>query len=72
MATIGAKIREARREAGYSNAESLAVEMGVGIRTVQRWESDETTPSIAQLLRIGKLVDKSLVYFIPGEEEVVA
>jgi transcriptional regulator with XRE-family HTH domain len=70
VATIGTKIREARKAAGFKNAESFAVELGVGIRSIQRWESDETTPSIERLLQIGRLTGKPLSYFIEGAEAV--
>jgi transcriptional regulator with XRE-family HTH domain len=64
VATIGAQIREARKAAGYRNAEMLAVELGIGVRTVQRYEADQAAPSIERLLAIARLTDKPLAYFL--------
>lgn len=60
---FGARIRQARKDAGYRNAESLAVAMGVSHRTVQRWEANEGEPSIARLRQIATLTGKPLEYF---------
>jgi transcriptional regulator with XRE-family HTH domain len=65
--TMGARIRDARREAGYTNVEQLAVALAVGQRTVQRWETDRSVPSIARLCEIAALTGKPLNYFIAGE-----
>lgn len=62
--TLGARIREARREAGYRNVESLAVHLNVGQRTVQRWETDQSEPSISRLREIAALTGKPLGYFL--------
>jgi transcriptional regulator with XRE-family HTH domain len=70
VTALGTLIRKARREAGYKNAESLAVELGVGVRTVQRWEAGESQPSIAKLWKIATLTGKPLSFFL--EEEAVA
>ena len=65
--TLGSRIRTARRAAGFKNAEALAVALGVGYRTIQRWETDRGEPSIARLREIAALTGESLAYFI-GEE----
>lgn len=70
MTGLGQKIREARREAGFSNAESLAVPLEVGVRTVQRWEQGKSEPSVRQVLRIAALTGKPLSFFV--NEEVAA
>lgn len=72
MATIGGKIRAARKEAGYTNAEGLAVALGVGVRTIQRWEADDSEPSISRLIEIGKITNQPLSYFMPEETGAVA
>ncbi len=71
--TLGAKIRQARKDAGYRNAESFAVTLDVSHRTIQRWEANEGEPSIARLRQIAAVTDKPLSYFfdseVPDEEE---
>lgn len=62
--TLGAKIREARRGAGFTNAEGLAVALGVGVRTVQRWESGESDPSVKRVLQIAQLTNQSPQFFL--------
>jgi len=62
--TLGARIRIARREAGYRNVESIAVLLKVGQRTVQRWETDKSEPSISRLREIAALTSKPLGYFL--------
>lgn len=62
--TLGRRIHEARKAAGFSNVESIAVLMGVGHRTFQRWETDKSEPSITRLREIAALTNTSLAYFI--------
>ena len=62
--TLGARIRIARREAGYRNVESIAVLLKVGQRTVQRWETDQSEPSISRLREIAALTSRPLAYFL--------
>lgn len=64
LATIGKRIQDARKAAGFRNAESLAVALGVGVRTVQRWEAGHGEPSLQRLSQIGALTEKPLSYFI--------
>ena len=70
--TLGTRIREARRSAGYKNVESIAVLMDVGQRTFQRWETDKSEPSITRLREIAALTDKSLAYFITANDNGAA
>lgn len=62
--TLGERIQEARREAGYRNVETVAVELGVSFRTFQRWEQGASEPSIAQVRQIAALTKKPLAFFI--------
>lgn len=64
MTDLGTKIRAARREAGFTNAEQLAVALGVGVRTVQRWESGSHPPSIKRLVEIAQATNQPLSFFI--------
>ena len=61
---LGDRIRTARREAGFRNVETLAVQLDKGARTVQRWEQGVSEPSIAQLRQIAALTNRPLSYFI--------
>jgi transcriptional regulator with XRE-family HTH domain len=65
--TLGSRIRDARKEAGYRNVEQLAVALDVGQRTVQRWETDKSEPSISTLRQIAALTGKPLAFFIASE-----
>jgi transcriptional regulator with XRE-family HTH domain len=65
--TLGARIRLARLEAGFRNSESLAVRLGVGQRTIQRWETDKSEPSIGRLREIAALTGKTLAYFLAAD-----
>ena len=67
VTTLGGRIREARRAAGYTNVEQLAVVLGVGQRTVQRWETDRSEPSISRLRKIAAETGKPLSYFLVAE-----
>jgi transcriptional regulator with XRE-family HTH domain len=67
--TIGSQIKKARLEAGFKNAERLAVAMDVSFSTLQRWEQGQTTPSVSRLIEISKLTEKPLSFFIAGNEE---
>lgn len=70
--TLGARIRQARLEAGFRNAESLAVRLDVGNRTVQRWEAGHAEPTIARLREIAALTGKTLGYFLSTDATVAA
>lgn len=65
--TLGQRIRQARLEAGFRNTESVAVALNVGQRTVQRWETDKSEPSIARLRELAALTGKTLGFFLAGE-----
>lgn len=60
---LGIRIKMARTDAGYSQ-ERLASEIGVGWRTIIRWEKGESTPSPehrGQLARILQREDEMFV-----------
>jgi transcriptional regulator with XRE-family HTH domain len=64
--TLGSKIRLARKEAGFNNVETLAVELGVSQRTVQRWETDQFEPTLTMLIRISRVTGKPMSFFFSG------
>ena len=45
-------VLKAVREAARVTQMTLAVELDVSLRTVQRWEKDELTPSAAQVFHL--------------------
>lgn len=60
---LGAQIRKAREDAGFRR-EEMAVNLGVGLRTIQRWETGETAPSIKRLSLIATATRKPLEFFL--------
>ena len=55
-ATPGQVLR-AVRDAAACTQMTLAVELGVSLRTVQRWEHDELPPSAAQVFALADYFD---------------
>jgi len=73
---VGARIAAARKQLGWTH-EKLALEAGVGLRTVQRWQKGRNPatgkswlPRLATLMELADLMDVSRSYFI--EDEVPA
>lgn len=64
--SLGPLIRQARREAGFSNIETFAVSLGVGFSTVQRWEKGRGEPSVARLRQIAEKTGKPVSFFLTG------
>lgn len=65
--TVGSRIRQARTETGLTR-EQLAPHVGVTLRTLARWENDET-PNIpaTKLALLARVTGKPLSYFINSE-----
>lgn len=63
---MGTRIYEARKAAGFKNAETFAVQLGVGVRTVQRWET-RGTENITRLNQIAAATNMPLSYFLNGK-----
>jgi transcriptional regulator with XRE-family HTH domain len=57
--TLGAKIRAARRTAGFSQAE-LAELMGVQQSSISQWERGHTRPSLEHLVPLATALGTSL------------
>lgn len=57
-AEIGARIKEARKEAGLSQT-ALAEKIGKTLRTVQKYESGEIEPSIAMINDLSRILNTS-------------
>jgi transcriptional regulator with XRE-family HTH domain len=69
-ASLGRRIRQARGDSGHSITK-IAVELGVDPRTVARWQSDDTVPSVVRLTALARLLGKPVSYFV-DEQEVAA
>lgn len=62
-AIVGDNLRAARGEAGLTQHE-LAVKLGnVDAMAVSRWERGVNRPNDANLLRLGEVLDRSMVWF---------
>lgn len=70
--TLGSRIRAARLEAGFTNSEQLAVRLRVGQRTVQRWETGKSDPTIEKLIEVAKATGKPLAFFLEAAAEDAA
>lgn len=73
---VGARITAARNKLGWTH-EKLALEAGVGLRTVQRWQKGRNPkdgkswlPRLSTLMELADLMGVSRSYFI--EDEVPA
>ncbi len=61
--TLGEKIREARKQVGFSQ-EELSVKLGVSRQAVSKWESDKGIPDILNLKSIAQLLNVSVDYLL--------
>jgi len=66
-ATLGQRIRQARKEARLSTTK-LAIALDVDPRTVARWQSDEAMPSVLRLGEIARVLGKTPSYFLDEED----
>ena len=66
--TIGKLIKEARKNAGFSQRE-LAEKSGTATGTIQQYERGVRQPRLEQLLRIADALDVSIFYFTDAENE---
>jgi transcriptional regulator with XRE-family HTH domain len=70
---VGARIREARLALGWTH-ERLAAEMGVGLRTVQRWQKGVNPkdgkpwlPRLGTLMRLADVLQVPSSFFVESE-----
>ena len=68
MSTIGENIKNARIERGYTQKE-LAEKLNVSQNAVHNWENGKREPNIAILHNISKILDKSIILLIEGNED---
>ena len=55
--TIGQRMRQAREDAGLTDDEQFAAQMGVSVATLRAWEADVESPSTEDLERFAELTD---------------
>ena len=57
--TIGESIRKAREDRGYSR-QRLAIRSGVSYHAIQRWEQENSNPTVINLIPIADALGISL------------
>lgn len=67
-AEVGQRIRAARRAAGYRSPESFSQQLGIGVATLQRWETGRTSVTMSKLQRVAILTGKPIAYFVDHRE----
>lgn len=69
---LGSRIRKARHLAKLT-PEQMAMELGVSVGTLFRYERGEALNlSVGRLARIAAVTEKPMAYFLNGDEEKVA
>lgn len=66
--TLGKKLQILRKQRGFSQ-EDLASKVIVSRQAVSKWESDETTPDIGNLVQLAKIFDVSLDFLLNDDIE---
>lgn len=66
--TIGEKIQNRRKKAGLSK-EQLAMQLNVSKQIVSKWECDELTPEIDQIIMMSELFNVSTDYLLKEYED---
>jgi transcriptional regulator with XRE-family HTH domain len=65
METIGERIREKRKEMGWTQ-EQLAEKVGVTYQAVSKWETDTSYPDIALMGNIARMLGTSMDWLATG------
>lgn len=60
---IGEKIRQERKRNRLTQ-EELAAQMGVSIKTLQRWETEERSPRTKELKKLSEILGTSVEYLM--------
>lgn len=64
---LASRIQTLRKSAGMSQ-ETLADKLGVSRQAVSKWESEQSTPDIENIIAISNLFDVSTDYLLKGKE----
>ena len=67
--TFGEKLKNARKEAGLSQAQ-FAEKLSVSRSAIAKWESDKGMPDVNNLKMMGQLLDVSLDYLLDEDEKL--
>ena len=67
--TLGEKIKEARKEAGFSQ-EQLAEKMSVSRSAIAKWETDKGIPDVNNLKVMSQLLGVSIDYLLDDGEKL--
>lgn len=67
--TFGEKLKEARKEAGFSQ-EQFADKMSVSRSAIAKWETDKGMPDITNLKAMAQLLDVSVDYLLDDDEKI--
>lgn len=71
-ASLGTLIRTAREDAGLTR-EAMSPHIGVTLRTLARWERDETENiPMLKMIDVARVTGKPLSFFLNGDSEVAA
>lgn len=65
MRTFSARLKQARRDAGYTSAERFANTLGLEPHTYRKYERGESEPNFETLLRICELLSIEANYLLP-------
>lgn len=65
--SIGTRILQKRKEKGLSQ-EKLGEQLNVSRQTVYKWETDQSTPEIANLIAMAEILDVSVGWLINDED----
>ena len=63
--SIGERISELRKEAGFSQFD-LAKAMDVSRQAVSKWETDQSSPDAMNLIRLSDILDTDIEYLTTG------
>jgi transcriptional regulator with XRE-family HTH domain len=61
--TVGIKIKQAVKEAGFSSHREFAKKVGIGETMISQWTSGDRNPSVTTLKKIANATGKPLSYF---------
>lgn len=68
MKTLGARIREARKNKGWS-IDDLANELAVSKQAVSHWELDRHEPKRDTLIELAKILEVSYSWLVAGDDD---
>ena len=65
MISLGNNIKYARKKLGLTQ-EELATQIGVTPQAVSKWETDQSNPDAANLIRLAEILDTDIEYLTTG------